>query len=102
MIFHKDNFRRIREKSGLTFREVGAAVGVTETTAQRWANHPTICPRPTRIAKLAALLGCREDDLAIYGNGRMYDVSPQELRELAKLMRQLALKFEMIAGKGDK
>ena len=53
MIFHKDNFRRIREKSGLTFREVGAAVGVTETTAQRWANHPTICPRrPTSKVRI--------------------------------------------------
>ena len=102
MIFHKENFRRIREKSGLTFREIAAACGVTESVAAKWASHPYLKPRPARIPKLAAILGCKENELAIYDAGQVYDVSPHELRELAKLMRQMALKFEMIAGKGDK
>ena len=99
MIFHKDRFRYLREQKGLSMRAMARACGVGSATVSRWETMPRFQPSPHRIPRLAAVLGCAESEIATYGDGRQNDVSPHELRELAKLMQQLALKFEMIAGR---
>lgn len=68
MIFHKENFRRIREARGLTFDDIAAACGVTKQTAQKWAKHQYLKPRPDKIPKLAAILRCPESEIASYGD----------------------------------
>ena len=92
MIFHKENFRRIREKSGMTLKEVADACGVSEATVQKWEKRPHFQPSPRRIPRIALLLGCRKEELATYGSG----LSPQEVYELKTQLRQL--EYKLIAG----
>ena len=68
MIFHKQKFKKIRENRGLTLKQISIACDVTEATVQRWEKHPTLKPRPAKIPKLAAFLGCDQLDLVQYGD----------------------------------
>ena len=67
MIFYKNKFQELKEARGLTFDDIAAACGVTKQTAQKWAKHLYLQPRPNKIPKLAAALHCKESDLAQYG-----------------------------------
>lgn len=89
MIFHKENFRRIREKSGLTLKEVADACGVSEATVQKWEKRPHFQPSPRRIPRLAAVLGCTTADLATYG--RNESPTPTLEEAIAALERAVEL-----------
>lgn len=70
MIFHKQKFRELRERGGISLREIAAACDVTEATVQRWEKHPTLNPRPDKISKLAKILQCEASDLAEFGKSK--------------------------------
>ena len=70
MKFNKEKFQELREKSGLTMDEIAKACEVSKQTVQKWEKHPTLKPRPKKIAKLAEILACDESELAEFGKSK--------------------------------
>jgi len=87
MIFHKDNFKKLREENGLTMNDVAKTCGVSEGTVQKWEKRTNFQPLPAKIPVLAALLHCKESDLAQYGD------FPDAPPELQKVVDDLAQKI---------
>ena len=66
MIFFREKFLHLREKQGLTQKQIAHACGVAESSVCGWENGTNV-PRAARIPKLAAILHCAESDIAQYG-----------------------------------
>ena len=88
MIFYKEKFKEIRENRGVTLKQISIACDVTEATVQRWEKHPTLKPRPAKIPKLAAFLGCNESDLCKFGGPleKALDAQNEEAEEIRSLL----------------
>ena len=66
MKFYREKFLRLREEKGLTQKQVAQACGVAESSVCGWETGINV-PRAARIPQLAAILHCKESDLAQYG-----------------------------------
>lgn len=91
MIFNKTYFQQRREARGLTLREVATAsvTPVAEATAQKWEKRPRFQPRPDKIPRIAAVLGCTAAELATYG--RNESPTPTLEEAIAALERAVEL-----------
>ena len=67
MKFYKKKFQQLREARGLTLDDIAEACGCTKQTVQKWEKHPYLKPKPSKIPQIAAILKCKESDLAQYG-----------------------------------
>lgn len=56
------SFRKAREKTGMTQKELAASVGVDQSTVCLWETGKT-APRGKLILKIAEILKCTADDL---------------------------------------
>lgn len=56
------SFKTARERSGLTQRDLAAALGIVQSTVSMWEVGKTR-PRAKLLPKLAALLNCTVDEL---------------------------------------
>lgn len=56
------NFRKMRERAGLTQQQVGAMLGVTHAAVNQWEAGIKM-PRAERLTKLAAIYNCTIDEL---------------------------------------
>lgn len=57
------NIGKLREKRGMTQRELSQLVGVTETTIANWERGRSGLDWITKIRRLCQALGCRLEDL---------------------------------------
>lgn len=65
MKFYKKAFHKFRERRGLTFDDIAAALKVSRTAASYWEREDRPeKPRPKRMRALAALLGCSVQDIS--------------------------------------
>lgn len=67
MFFDKKRFQELREKNGLSIRDVAKLCGVTNPTVQRWEKKPNFQPLPNKIPLIAAALHCDVSEIAQYG-----------------------------------
>ena len=56
------NIRFYRRERDMTQKDLAAQLGTTQIQISRYEND-VICPRPVKLPKLAAILGCTIDDL---------------------------------------
>lgn len=56
------SFKTAREKSGVTQRDLAAALGVDQSTVSLWETEKTR-PRAKLLPQLAKILGCTVDEL---------------------------------------
>lgn len=61
------SFKTARERSGLTQRDLAAALGIDQSTVSLWEVGKTR-PRAKLLPKLAALLNCTVDELLAHEN----------------------------------
>lgn len=56
------NFKKMREKAGLSQTELGKKIGVRQSTIAMWENGENL-PRASTLIKLAEILECSVDEL---------------------------------------
>jgi transcriptional regulator with XRE-family HTH domain len=79
----KSNIAALREKQGLTQRELALALGVTEATIANWEKGRSGLEWIDRIIRLCQHLDCRLEDLIDYSNEPLEDEpSFEELRAM--------------------
>lgn len=83
MKFYREKFLRLREEKGLTQKQVAQACGVAESSVCGWETGINI-PRAARIPQLAAILHCKESDLAQYGPIEKAMDNPNKENEILK------------------
>lgn len=83
------NIAELRDKAGLTQRELSILVGVTENTIQNWERGRSVVEQILRLIRLCDVLGCRLEDLIKYvpdpGEKQPAPVPPS-LEEVRKLL----------------
>jgi transcriptional regulator with XRE-family HTH domain len=85
---------RLREKVGLTQRELSEYVGVTETTIANWEQGRSGLEWITRITRLCQVLGCTIEQLICITNEQSIAPKITELRERKRLtQKQLSEKI---------
>ena len=78
MVFYSNRFKELRERSGLTLKEVSIALGVAESSVHSWESG-LFTPRPSKIQKIAALLNCEPNELVTFDNETNKCPSSKEL-----------------------
>lgn len=79
----KSNIAALREKQGLTQRELALALGVTEATIANWEKGRSGLDWIDRIIRLCQQLDCRLEDLIEYDDeSREHEPSFEELRAM--------------------
>jgi len=97
MIFNRKKFQELREIRKLTQKQIATACEVSEAIVCNWEKGK-YNPRPNKIPKLAAVLGCREDELAAYGK----TMTPESLSWIISCLEQALFelkKYEKLKGK---
>ena len=89
MVFYSNRFKELRERSGLTLKEVSIALGVAESSVHSWESG-LFTPRPSKIQKIATLLNCEPNELVTFDNETKKHLSSKELA-----MRGAAVKAEL-------
>ncbi|NER34128.1 MAG: helix-turn-helix transcriptional regulator [Oscillatoria sp. SIO1A7] len=83
------NIAQLRDKAGLTQRELSILVGVTENTIQNWERGRSIVEQILRLIRLCNVLDCKLEDLIIYipdSEEKQKTPLPPSLQEVRKLL----------------
>ena len=83
------NIAELREKAGLTQRELSLYVRVTENTIQNWEKGRSLVEQILRLIRLCEVLGCKLEDLIKYvpdPEEKEPTPVPSSLEEVRKLL----------------
>ena len=89
MIFFPKKFKEVRQRQGMTLKEVAEKIGVAESSVHSWECGKNT-PRAARIHKLAELFRCSEEEFA--------DFEPGEYVPKRLTVEALALKGVSVPG----
>lgn len=68
MIFFPKKFQEVRERHGMTLKEVADKIGVAESSVHNW-ERGIYSPRPARVHKIAELFKCSVEEFADFEPG---------------------------------
>lgn len=83
------NIAQLRDKAGLTQRELSILVGVTENTIQNWERGRSIVVQILRLIRLCDVLECTLEELITYipdPEEKQQTPMPPSLQEVRKLL----------------